>query len=78
MLSMACRFFALTPEEALAGVTREAAAALGLASSRGTLETGKRADFVLWDIQEPAELAYRFGYNPCRQVVQAGHVVHRV
>ncbi len=78
MLSMACRFFALTPEEALAGVTREAAAALGLASSRGTLERGKRADFVLWDIQEPAELAYRFGYNPCRQVVQAGHVVHRV
>ena len=72
MLSMACRFFGLTPEEALAGVTREAAAALGLAQTRGTLEAGKRADFVLWDIETPAELAYRFGYNACRQVIQAG------
>lgn len=78
MLSMACRFFGLTPEEALAGVTREAAAALGLAQTRGTLEAGKRADFVLWDIETPAELAYRFGYNACRQVIQGGRLAYRV
>ncbi|MFP3929264.1 MAG: imidazolonepropionase [Desulfobacteraceae bacterium] len=72
MLNMACVLFSLTPEEALAGVTREAAGALGLAEETGTLEPGKAADFVLWDIMEPAELAYRFGFNPCAGVVQAG------
>ena len=72
MLSMGCTFFRLTPEEALAGVTRHAAAALGRAELAGTLETGKRADFVLWDIDHPAELAYRIGVNPCREVVRAG------
>ena len=72
MLSMGCTFFRMTPEEALAGVTRNAAAALGLEDVTGTLETGKRADFVLWDIADPAELAYRIGVNPCRGVVRAG------
>ena len=57
MLNMACTLFRLTPEEALAGVTRVAAQALGLGDDRGTLETGKRADFVLWEIEHPAELA---------------------
>jgi imidazolonepropionase len=75
MLNMACTLFRLTPEEALAAVTRNAARALGLADSRGTLEVGKRADFVLWDIEHPAELAYRFGFNPCHQVVKDGRVV---
>ncbi len=75
MLNMAGTLFRLTPEEALAGVTRNAARALGLAASRGTLEAGKMADFVLWDIEHPAELAYRFGFNPCHQVVKAGQVV---
>ncbi len=75
MLNMACTLFRLTPEEALAGVTRNAARALGLDASRGTLEAGKAADFVLWDIEHPAELAYRFGFNPCHQVVKAGRVV---
>ncbi|MBW1714145.1 MAG: amidohydrolase family protein, partial [Deltaproteobacteria bacterium] len=72
MLNMACTLFRLTPEEALAGVTRNAARALGLAGRLGTLEAEKDADFVLWDIEEPAELAYRFGFNPCTGVVKAG------
>jgi imidazolonepropionase len=72
MLNMACVLFGLTPEEALAGITRHAARALGLADKLGTLEPGKIADFVLWDIVEPAELAYRFGFNPCSGVVKGG------
>lgn len=72
MLNMACTLFGLTPEEALAGVTRNAAHALGLAQRIGTLEPGKQADFVLWDIADPSELAYFMGYNPCRQVVFKG------
>ena len=71
MLNMACRQFALTPEEAFAGVTRVAAAALGL-DDRGTLEVGKRADLAFWDITEPAELAYGLGHNPCAGVVKDG------
>jgi imidazolonepropionase len=63
MLNMACTLFRLTPEEALAGVTREAARALGL-QDRGTLEPGRRADFVLWNVRRPAELAYALGGNP--------------
>ncbi|HLJ21400.1 MAG TPA: imidazolonepropionase [Stellaceae bacterium] len=71
MLNMACTLFRMTPEQALVGVTRNGARALGL-SDRGTLEVGKRADFVLWDIAEPAELSYRFGYNPAIEIVQGG------
>lgn len=79
MLNMACIFFSLTPEEALAGVTRNAARALGRADRIGTLEPGKDADFVLWDITNPAELSYRFGWNPVKMVVQAGKVrINRV
>jgi len=76
MLNMACTLFRMTPEQALAGVTRNAARALGLSASRGTLEAGKQADFVVWDIEEPAELAYRFGFNPAVEIVQAG-IPHR-
>ena len=72
MLNMACTLFRLTPEEALAGVTREAAKALGLGEDRGTLEVGKRADLAFWDIGQPAELAYWFGVNPCAGRVRAG------
>lgn len=71
MLSMAATLFRLTPEEALAGITRNAARALGL-SDRGVLAQGMRADLALWDIAEPAELAYWIGRNPCRTVVQGG------
>ncbi len=75
MLSMGCTLFRLTPQEALAGVTRNGARALGMAETHGTLEVGKAADFVLWNISHPAELAYRIGHNPCRQVVKDGKVV---
>ena len=75
MLNMACTLFRLTPAEALAGVTRHATQALGWADWCGTLETGKRADFVLWDIQHPAELAYHIGHNPCHRVVVGGETV---
>ena len=74
MLNMACTLFRLTPEEALAGVTRHAAAALGL-PDRGVLAAGKRADFVLWDVQHPAELAYALGSNPRLKTIFKGQVV---
>ena len=72
MLNMACTLFRMTPEEALAGMTRHAARALGLAATHGRLQTGYRADFVLWDVEHPNELAYRFGHNPCRQRIAGG------
>jgi len=75
MLNMACTLFRLTPEEALAGVTKHAARALGLAD-RGTLAPGQRADLALWEIVSPAELCYRIGGNACRGAVRAGHVAH--
>ncbi len=75
MLNMACTLFRLTPAEALAGVTRNAARALGLATDRGTLAPGMRADFALWDIAQPAELAYWLGGNPCAGVVRGGETV---
>jgi imidazolonepropionase len=71
-LNMACSLFGLTPEEAVAGATRVAARALGLESEIGTLEVGKRADFALWRIESPAELAYNLGANPCVGVVYGG------
>jgi len=75
MLNMACTLFKMTPEEALAGITRNGARALGLEERIGTLEAGKDADFVLWDIAEPAELAYRMGFNPLNQVVRHGKLI---
>ena len=71
MVNMACTLFRLTPEEALAGVTRVAARALGL-EDRGTIAPGLRADLALWRIGTPAELAYMVGFNPCIQVVRGG------
>jgi imidazolonepropionase len=71
-LNMACTLFRLTPLEALAGATREAARALGLEGDAGTLEAGKVADFVLWDVDRPAELVYGIGVNPCHAVVKGG------
>jgi imidazolonepropionase len=73
MLNMACTLFRLTPEEALRGVTVNAARALGLAD-RGQLRAGLRADFCVWDIDHPNELAYYFGRNPLRQAVRAGRI----
>jgi imidazolonepropionase len=71
MLNMACTLFRLTPEEALSGVTRNAARALGL-HDRGTLAPGLRADFVMWDVDHPAQLSYAIGLNPRRQTVFGG------
>ena len=73
MVSMACTLFRLTPEEALHGVTVNAARALGL-HDRGVIAPGKRADLARYRIAEPAELAYRIGGNACRGVVRAGGV----
>jgi imidazolonepropionase len=74
MLNMACTLFRLTPEEALAGITRNAARALGL-KERGLLAAGMRADFVLWDVQSPAELSYAFGSCPLTRKVFNGLVL---
>ena len=71
MMNMASTLFRLTPEESLRGVTVNGARALGLAD-RGRLAAGSRADFAVWDLEHPNELAYRFGGNPCRRVVVAG------
>lgn len=71
-LNMACTLFRLTPEEALAGVTREAARALGCAEDVGTLSVGKRADLAIWDVREPAELAYHMGFNPLDRRIYEG------
>jgi len=75
MLNMACVLFGLTPEEALAGATRNAARALGLESQIGTLAVGKRADFVVWNVEHPAQLAAQFGPNPCYRVVAGGETL---
>ena len=75
MLNMACTLFRMTPEDALAGATRNAAKALGRADDRGTLEVGKRADLAVWTIEKPAELAYWGGYNPLNTVVRDGVAV---
>jgi imidazolonepropionase len=74
-MSMATRAFGLTCEEALAGVTRHAARALGMQAERGTLTAGMAADFVVWNIREPEELGYWTGFNPRRAVVKAGRLV---
>ncbi|WP_426174254.1 imidazolonepropionase [Massilia sp. TWR1-2-2] len=71
-MNMACTLWRLTPQEALAGCTVNAARALGREADIGTIEVGKRADFALWDIARPADLSYAMGLNPCRGVVNAG------
>ena len=75
-MNMACTLFRLTPEEALTGVTRHAAQAFGLQNQIGQLRQGFAADFIVWDIQHPAELAYQVGINPIKQRVFAGAITH--
>jgi imidazolonepropionase len=72
MLNMACTCFRMTPEEALAGATLHAAQALGMADTHGSLEVGKVADFVAWDIERPADLAYWLGGDLDKRVVRHG------
>ena len=71
-MNMAATLFGMTVEECLAGVTREAARALGLADETGTLEAGKWADLAIWDVESPAELVYRMGFNPLDSRVWRG------
>jgi imidazolonepropionase len=71
ILNLACNLFGLTPEEALAAITRHAARALAL-DDRGTLALGKRADLALWRIHRPAELSYWFGFAPLEIVLRDG------
>lgn len=75
MLNMGCTLFRMTPEEALAGVTVHAATALGLGESHGSLEAGKVADFVAWQIDRPADLAYWLGGDLPKRVVRLGHEI---
>ncbi|WP_248309690.1 imidazolonepropionase [Bosea sp. Tri-44] len=71
-MNMGCTLFRLTPEEALAGMTRNAALALGLQDQIGTLEAGKACDLAIWEIERPAELAYRIGFNPLHARIRNG------
>jgi imidazolonepropionase len=71
-MNMAATLFGMTVDECLAGVTREAARALGLLADTGTLEAGKSADLAIWDIESPAELVYRIGFNPLYRRVWRG------
>lgn len=74
ILNMACTLFRLTPEEALAGVTRHAAKALGMEETHGTLTVGKVADFAVWNVSKPVELIYNMGGNPLHQIVKDGNI----
>ena len=71
-MNMGATLFGMTVEECLTGVTREAARALGLQAETGTLEAGKWADLAIWDVEKPAELVYRMGFNPLHQRVWRG------
>jgi len=71
-MNMGATLFRLTVEECLAGVTREAARALGRLGEIGTIEAGKACDLAVWDVAEPAELVYRIGFNPLHRRVRRG------
>jgi imidazolonepropionase len=72
-MNMASTLFRLTPQEALAGITRNAARALGL-TDRGTVAAGLRADLAVWNVEHPAELAYRIGFNPLHARIFGGRL----
>jgi imidazolonepropionase len=76
MMNMACTLFNMTPEEALAGATIQAAKALGLADTHGELILGKAADFVCWNIESPGELSYWLGGNLLTHRIKAGALTH--
>lgn len=76
MMNLGCTLFSLTPEQALAGVTIHAAQALGLLHSHGSLERGKVADFVAWEISHPAELSYWLGGDLHKRVIYEGEEIH--
>jgi imidazolonepropionase len=68
-MNMSCTLFRMTPEEALCGVTIVAAKALGISDEVGTIEVGKKAELAVWNVDQPAELAYRIGFNPLHEMV---------
>ena len=72
VMNMGATLFRLTVDECLAGITRNAARALGLSDEIGTLEVGKSCDLAIWDIERPAELVYRMGYNPLHARIWSG------
>lgn len=74
VMNMACVLFGLTPEEALLGVTTNAAKALGL-KDRGVIAPGMKADLAIWDVERPGDLAYPLGFNPLAAVIRNGEVV---
>ncbi|WP_319575534.1 imidazolonepropionase [uncultured Desulfobacter sp.] len=78
VMNMGCVLFGLTCEQALAGATINGAKALGLDRRKGSLETGKDADFVVWDIEAPADLSYQVGITPVNKVVIAGKIAYNV
>ncbi|WP_419902192.1 imidazolonepropionase [Kiloniella sp.] len=71
-MNMACTFFKMTPTETMRGVTINAAQALGIEASYGSLEIGKTADLAIWDINNPAELSYHMGFNPLQELIKSG------
>ena len=71
-MNMSCTLFRMTPEEALCGVTIVAAQALGIGDEVGTIEVGKKAELAVWNVDQPAELAYRAGFNPLEEMI-IGH-----
>jgi imidazolonepropionase len=71
-MNMGATLFRMTVAECLAGVTREAARALGILAETGTIEAGKWCDLAIWDIEQPAELVYRIGFNPLHSRVWRG------
>lgn len=73
VMNLACTLFRMTPAEALAGVTRHAARALGM-SDTGMIRSGLRADLAVWNVEQPAELAYRIGANPLHQRILGGRL----
>jgi imidazolonepropionase len=76
MINMACTLFALTPQEALEGVTINAARALGMHNQIGSIEVGKQADLLCWDISHPNQLAYQVGNHTLTKIWQNGVVVN--
>ncbi len=76
-MNMGATLFGMTVDECLAGVTREGARALGMLGAAGTIEPGKAADLAIWDIESPAELVYRIGFNPLFARVAEGHATFR-
>ncbi|ODN72398.1 Imidazolonepropionase [Methylobrevis pamukkalensis] len=76
-MNMAATLFRMTVDEVVAGVTREAARALGRHRDLGTLEDGKHCDMAIWDIDRPAELVYRIGFNPLHARVVRGRMIRR-